>query len=341
MQCYSPRTVGFLSDGKTLCWSPKNYSKEYSTFQLPCGKCIACRLTYAQEVSIRCVHESQMYQNNSFVTLTYSEENLSSEKLVYKDFQDFSKRLRSKVLSEYLDTIYPGEKEKTQKNLWAQLPKEERNKHNELIKIPILVTGEYGDIGKRPHFHALLFNWRPNDLVHKYCNFRGDKVSSSKILDDLWGKGITELGDVTLQSANYCARYALKKLMHGPDGSHNYQPISKRSSRHAIGASWIKKYYPDVFNHGHVVLPDGKTAGIPRFYQLWFKKNHPELWLKYITDVKINQTKEASAKDHDEKIAQLKANFKRSGLKGLQISRNLARKKILEQKSEKLRTQKL
>jgi len=141
VRCTSPRTVGFLPDGKTISWSPKNYSKEYAPFQLPCSKCIECRLEYARQWAIRCVHEAKMHEDNSFITLTYSNNNLKSDKLIYKDYQDFMKRLRSS------------------------------NPHKE---IGMFVTGEYGEKTKRPHWHALLFNYRPDDLIYKYSNERGD-----------------------------------------------------------------------------------------------------------------------------------------------------------------------
>lgn len=267
MRCTSPRTVGFRSDGKTICWSKNQYSKEYATFQLPCGKCIECRLDYARQWAVRCVHEAQMHESNAFITLTYSDENLRSTKLIYQDFQNFMKRLR-----------------KTQSE-----------------PIGCFVTGEYGELNKRPHWHALLFNWRPpktvrgpggertRDVSLKYTSPRGDKVYTSETLTKTWGQGSAEFGAVTLHSANYCARYAAKKLTHGKDGEHEYEPISKKSSKHAIGKKWIEKYWPDVFNYGELVLPDGKTCSIPRYYEKWFKENHPEKWACYVTTAKLKK----------------------------------------------------
>ena len=196
MRCTSPRTVGFQADGKTLCWSKNNYSKEYATFQLPCGKCIECRLSYAREWAIRCIHEAQMHEENCFVTLTYSQENLKSPFLQYRDFQLFMKKLRF---------AYPNK------------------------KIGVFVTGEYGEKTKRPHWHAIIFNYRPSDAIKKYTTDRGDTVYSSESLSKIWDHGIAEFGSVTLESAGYCARYAAKKLVHGADEDHDFQPISKKS----------------------------------------------------------------------------------------------------------------
>lgn len=304
MRCTSPKTVGFKSDGKTLCWSPKNYSKEFQTFQLPCGKCISCRLEYARQWAQRCVHEASMFENNSFITLTYSEENLTSDKLIYKDFQDFMKRLRSK------------------------------NPH---LEIGVFVTGEYGDQRKRPHWHALLFNYRPHDLTLKYTSDRGDKVYKSEELASLWPHGASELGQVTFESAGYCARYAAKKLVHGNDQDHDYQPISKKSSKHAIGKRWLEKHWQDVFNHGYIINADGVKSGVPRYYEKWLKKEHPSHWRRYRTKTKEELLQKLILTEEEIKSDEFQINWERlSQGKPFQISRNETRNQILKKKFDEL-----
>lgn len=339
MRCTSLKTVGFLADGKTLCWSQKKYSKEYATFQLPCGKCLSCRLENARQTAIRCVHEAQMYPDNSFITLTYDDQNLKSPKLNYSDFQNFMKKLRDYRFNGLLERLYPGVTQEYQRELFRQLPKESRKTHLSDIATPFLGVGEYGDQGKRPHFHALLFNWRPDDGVLKYTNERGDKIYSSDTLSKIWGMGFTELGSITFESAGYCARYASKKLVHGKDGSHQYDPISKRSTKHAIGKKFVEKFYKDLFNYGECKIQksDGSiiTCGIPRYYEKWFQKNHPEEWKYYVTHTKQKLVRAAREKEekltHEEKIT----NLKRSALKGLLMKPVVKRSEVLRKKLEK------
>lgn len=269
MRCLKPRKVGFKSDGKTIAWTHKKCDKEYAQFALPCGKCIECRLEYARQWAVRCVHEAKMHEENSFITLTY-DSSLKDTKLNYKDFQDFAKKLRESI----------------HRNTRKGEPEYEKN------RISYFVTGEYGDRNKRPHWHAIIFNWRPADCLLKYVNERGDRVYSSKTLDKLWSNGITEVGSVTFESAGYVARYAAKKLVHGADQSHEYQPISKKSSHRAIGRSWLEKYYKDAFGNGEIILFNPITkavhkCGIPRYYEKWFKKHKPEEWLCYIDRLKL------------------------------------------------------
>jgi len=97
--------------------------------------------------------------------LTYNEENLGDNKLDYKEFQGFIHRLRDKIFRDYIEKRFG-------KTYWSGLSKSEKKQFrednkNELekIRISVFVTGEYGDKGKRKHWHALIFNWRPSDAV--------------------------------------------------------------------------------------------------------------------------------------------------------------------------------
>lgn len=266
MRCTSPRTVSFEADGTTIAWSKKKHSKQYDAFQLPCGKCLECRLEYARQWAVRCVHEAQMHEKNCFITLTYDDEHLKSPKLRYEDFQLFMKRLR-----------------KTQND-----------------PIGMFVTGEYGEQRKRPHWHAILFNYRPTDARFHRTTETGDQCYTSENLGKIWGKGHCEIGEVTFESAGYCARYAAKKLVHGKDQDHDYHPISKKSSKHAIGKKWLEKFWPDVFNYGRLVLKDGTITSIPRYYEKWFKENSTdEQWRAYL-DVKNKKCEHARLRNEKE-----------------------------------------
>lgn len=331
MRCTHPRTVGFKTDGKTIAWSPKDYSKEFATFLLPCGQCIECRLDYARQWAVRCMHEAQMYgDNNSFITLTYSDENLLSDQLQYSDFQLFAKRLRKKIFTDFI--------KKFGVQNWNLLTKEEKDVQLSRISIGYFVTGEYGDKTKRPHWHAIIFNYRPSDSTYKYTSDRGDQVFTSEELTKLWGLGNAEFGSVTFESAGYCARYAAKKLIHGMDGDHDYEPISKKSSRQAIGKKWLEKYWPDVFNYGHAILPDGQTCSVPRYYEKWFQKNYPEKWRDYVTRTKQKKFDDALERASREKERDDRALGERV-LRGNYvpgITRNQAKAEITKSKFKRL-----
>jgi len=260
--CTSPRNASYNSDG-SINFSKKHYNKELVPFQLPCGKCAECLLERARQWSIRCLHEARSHENNCFITLTYADEKLPPDnKLRYLDFQLFMKRLRKKYGPE----------------------------------IGFFMCGEYGDQTHRPHYHACLFglDFEDKKLVRK--NDHGDDVWNSEKLTEIWTHGHTEIGSVTQKSAGYVARYILKKQ------GHEQKCFQKMSVKNAIGKKWIERHWKDVFVHarGSIILSDGSSSKIPRYYEKWFRENKEEEWLCYIEKIKIVNTKRLEKKAKEE-----------------------------------------
>lgn len=209
-----------------------------------CGKCMDCRLSYAREWAIRCVHEASLYgDKNAFVTLTYNDEHLPHDHgLHYRDFQLFMHKLRKSA---------PG-------------------------RGRFVMCGEYGEQFGRPHFHAILFNCSFEDGV--FYKMSGDlKLFTSGELDRLWGNGFCSFGAVTVDSAGYVARYTTKKIT-GPAAGAAYQwlspdgevfdreaPFLHSSLKPGIGYGWFERYHSDVFPCDYLVH-DGKKFPVPRYY---------------------------------------------------------------------------
>ena len=128
------------------------------------------------------------------------------------------------------------------------------------------------------------------------------------MLSDIWAKGFVTVGDVTYESAAYVARYVLKKWSVDELSDEDLYREMKRydeakksggyktsprdvalsnvraqaydgrlpeyvsmSRRPGIGDSWFKEFSSDVFPHGFVVLPSGKTCKPPKFYDSRFE----------------------------------------------------------------------
>jgi len=311
MQCIKPLKSGFDRTGD-LTYSSKTLSNELVSFEFRCRKCLACRLNIAREKAVRCVHEASQHENNIFLTLTYDDPHLGDGRLNYLDFQLFMKRLRDSVQRNITD---PELKQK--------------------FAISYMVTGEYGDKTKRPHWHAIIFNYRPSDDKKKYTTDDNQQVYSSEDLNSLWGKGQTEFGSVTLESAGYVARYAAKKLSHGKDQDHNYHPIHKTSSQNAIGKTWIEKYYKQTFDNGFIIL-GGKKASIPRYYIDWLKKYHFDEYIKFITGIRketIKLVEETNRRDEIEHLTNI-ANY--AGNCGYPLKKPGVKHTILKQKFKQL-----
>lgn len=247
-----------------------------------------------------------MYENNIFLTLTYDEEHLESPWLNYEHYQTFIKDLRDRVGYEPED------------------------------RISYMVTGEYGEKYKRPHWHAIIFNYAPTDAKHKYTTERQERVFTSDLLTKLWGRGAIEYGDVTLDSAGYVARYAAKKLVHGDDQSHPFHPIHKTSKGRAIGRCWIERNYKHTFLHGFVVLPDGKEAPIPRYYTDWLKKYKPEEYYRYVTQVLPRIAEKAEAIARQEELEYLSEVLSLRQGAPQPLTRSRVKQTILESKFKQL-----
>lgn len=303
MRCISPIKAGFNSDGD-LTFSNRKRSKELEAFEFECRKCLPCRLNTAREKAVRCYHESQMHEENIFLTLTYDHKNLTSERLQYEDWQTFIRSLRDHVRYRKGKTT-----------------------------IPTFHTGEYGDETKRPHWHAIIFNYRPDDQIPLRKTELGEQIYTSETLTELWGKGKIEYGSCTIDSANYVARYAAKKLIHGKDQDHDFHPIHKTSSKHAIGKKWIEKYWQQTFLHGYVRLPNGTQTRIPRYYVDWLKKHHPLEWEHYVTEVRPKIQKQAEIQARKEELIFLSNLWTWNGMPKLYpLPRNKINLTILENK---------
>lgn len=315
MQCINPLKASHGKEGG-ITFSPRKANKELAGFELECRKCLPCRLNNAREKAIRAVHEAQMHKENIFLTLTYNEESLKSPRLQYLDFQLFMKSLRELHTRNVTD---------------PELKKQ--------MSISYMVTGEYGDKNKRPHWHALIFNYRPRDEKYKYTTDLNHRVYTSEILSSLWGKGTIEYGEITLESAGYVARYGAKKLVHGQDQDHDYHPIHKTSSRNAIGKKWIEKNWKRTFEQGNVIIQSDENyipAKIPRYYVDWLKKNQPNEWRTYVTEVRLSLQEKAQTKKRNEELDYLSELLNQKGGDPRPISRTKVMMTILNQKYKKL-----
>ena len=274
MPCYYP-IDGFKSrepneNGRYPVVFTRREGQQDNPVKIPCGRCIGCRLERARQWALRCVHESQSWDDNCFITLTYDEDNLPHDQSVStQEWQTFMKRLRQ--------SIYPK-------------------------KVRYYAVGEYGKdqdpsttrtIG-RPHYHAILFN-------HDFD--RGEEVAKdlfqSSELDELWGKGFASVGTMTFGSACYVARYCTKKIT-GEESEEHYQvtdpytgevtnlrpEFSVMSRRPGIGKIWFDKYWRDC-RKGYLTH-DGQKIAIPKYYEKELEKIDQEAFEKNKERKRIN-----------------------------------------------------
>ena len=87
MACYKPlrawRAIGGNEktvNGKAVIYWQYNKLQEHAVaseeLEIPCGRCIGCKLDYSRQWANRCSLEATQWQNNYFITLTYANEYL-------------------------------------------------------------------------------------------------------------------------------------------------------------------------------------------------------------------------------------------------------------------------
>lgn len=101
MPCYHPVQAYYgqkQANGKREIVFSSAQAQSCLDLKLPCNTCVGCRLDRARQWAMRCMDEASLYQDNSFITLTFNDENLPKfRSLDLSLFQKFMKRLRKEV----------------------------------------------------------------------------------------------------------------------------------------------------------------------------------------------------------------------------------------------------
>ena len=270
MSCYHP-LLYIQSDclsldtgkpvGKIIPWiPPENRITEdhYRYIEVPCGKCIGCRLDYARTWATRMSLEASLYPPEEvfFITLTYDDAHLPivakngtvSSTLVKRDVQLFMKSLR--------EAIYPN-------------------------RIRFFASGEYGDKTNRPHYHLIIFGLKLDDLSF-YKKSQNFIYYNSPFIERIWSKGFVVVTLANYQTMNYTARYVVKKLRGADSSIYSLSgimpPFALMSNRPGIGAG---AYDPSYFDKSCIILPGGKSASIPRYFKKIFERLDPAAYSNY------------------------------------------------------------
>ena len=291
MTCFGPidayRPKRFLANGdpnpdRRLVFR-KDKGETGIRIRIPCGQCAGCRLETSRQWAMRCMHEKQMHNASSFLTLTYSDARLpEGGSLSMDDYQKFMKRLRWKF----------GD------------------------GIRFCGCGEYGDTTRRAHYHILLLNIDFNDRVYHKMSPSGAPLFTSKVLDDLWSDDLGNLGhaligNVDFDSCAYVARYVMKKIdnwdtvksgLYCPvTGLVREAPFLTMSRRPGLGSSWFDKYGIHAYKFDSIIM-NGMEVRPPRFYDGKYEKINPEGLVR----LKIARRRKAAIYKSDNTVRRLR-----------------------------------
>jgi hypothetical protein len=255
----------------------------------PCGGCIGCRLDKASEWAARIYHESTLHEKSCFITLTYRDADLPKDRSISKDtLQKFFKRLRKAI-------AYKGNMPKYDKAMRIQFyRKKSHPKYGEPKVAPVYRTikyyacGEYGDRLGRPHYHAVIlgYDFADKEIIHKanvkhwknkFKTGTDNDLYKSQFLEEIWPYGFNTIGEVTMHSAGYVARYTMKKIYGDlADDHYNGKTPEFALMSKGIGKQWIKRFRTDCYPKDYVTYK-GKKIKIPRYYDNITEQTNPKL----------------------------------------------------------------
>lgn len=204
---------------------------------VPCGKCMACRISRTTEWTTRIMHEMDNHESSIFVTLTYADEALPVSGNLSKDeLQRFFKRLRKRL---------------------------------EPRKVKYYACGEYGSQTKRPHYHAIIFGL---SIVEHETEVRHNPDGKKYIaclsgpLVDAWKLGFVSVGTVTYDSARYTAKYIQKQLSgeQAVYGEKIIQPFQLVSN--GLGKDYAMRNKAQLSENLYTTH-NGVKVGLPKYYQ--------------------------------------------------------------------------
>jgi hypothetical protein len=253
-------------DGTTLSFKPLNGVGNNifgsKRINLPCNKCIGCRLRYAKEWAIRCMHEAHVNvsKENCFITLTYNNDHLPKDgSLNKRTLQLFMKRLRKQTKKE----------------------------------LRFFACGEYGEKLGRPHYHLLifgydfpdrkLFNENKNPDWNLYTSKLLTEVDDNgNIIGGVWPYGYSTIGNCSFESASYTARYVTKKI-NGEKAKEHYNGklpefalMSRGNGKNTkgLGSKWFDIFGELAIRQGFV-YSRGYKQPIPKYYYKLLADKYP------------------------------------------------------------------
>lgn len=310
MTCSNPKYIYIRShypiDGNKTEENLKRLNKPsmewhdgWTQVQVPCGHCLGCRLDHANEWATRAACEMKLWKKNCFITFTYNNE------------QENGKPKNLPISKRGLMTLKRDDRVK----FWKRFRKHETgnetwiNPYNGKEENPIrfLECGEYGPKGGRPHYHACIFNYWPDDAKFWKFDKRGHKLYKSKKIQKIWGKGFCTIEECNYKTACYVARYVQKKAGIEPIKREKYtveevdkktgeiklktkykkietpeeQEFINMSRMPGIGRAYFEKKFEEIRRNYGIMIKVGsevKLKKIPRYFKkLWEKSN----WLDY------------------------------------------------------------
>lgn len=212
---------------------------------VPCGKCIVCKRNKAAEWALRLKHELEYNPTACFLTLTYNDENIPYQYVTFE-----GKEKIKTVHETVLPTLNKYDVQLFMKRLRKEIG----------VKIKYFMCGEYGKKTERPHYHCILFGWKPKKLSLLSRQTDRDLYTSDE-LNVIWGKGVVQVGSAEENSIYYTTGYVIKK-MHKTNLDGRLPEYIQASQ--ALGLKYAEDHKEIIYSGR--LLKDGNKTAIPKYY---------------------------------------------------------------------------
>lgn len=231
--------------------------------EIPCGKCLGCKIDKAKEWAVRCVLEAKQWECNEMLTLTYDQEHVP--KAINEETGEVVETLKPEDVDTFLDSLRTHWRRNYQ---WEGIRKFE--------------AGEYGTKRERPHYHILLFNFKVFDKKLGWINKKGNPQYVSDEITKLWGKGLCTLEPVNYETCEYVARYLLKKQKADDEVYEGrVREYTKQSTRPGIGKLFFENRKEDIYETQKIWIPTQKKVKQvrpPKYFDNLLKQQDEETY---------------------------------------------------------------
>lgn len=262
---FGTKKLGITTDDIDTCYITDKITGDLIPiyYAVPCNKCTLCRDKAARDWSTRAMCESQVSNGYPlFVTLTYNNWSKPIEGVDKRHAQLFMKRLRMYV------NRYMGKD----------------------VNLRFFLCAEYGSKTKRPHYHALIWNFPLLDSLKRTLSIfekSWSYVISRKNLvhvpheyvffDEKANRYRAQFGFVHLQMAQgghvkYCMKY-MRKDAKIPKGMNPVFFLASR--RRGIGYGYLEQHMDEYLSHPEISDVSFKdkwscaqyTAALPSYFK--------------------------------------------------------------------------
>lgn len=263
--------------GKQLKYEDLMYNPR--VMLIPCGQCIGCRIRQREDWTTRIELEARDYPKDEvwFITLTYDDDHVPG--MIVKT---------GEIMRKVQYTWKPGEKRPSsvQILLYEDIQKFlKRLRKAYRGKLRYFVAGEYGEQTARPHYHMILYGWKPTDLENLY-KIHHNGYYNSKWLANLWSMGQIQIAQAVPETYRYVAGYVTKKMyeIDGKKANSYYEmgqtkPFACMSLKPGLGDHYYQEHKEEIWRQGYIQCTNGKQAQIPRYYEKQMEAENPQrLW---------------------------------------------------------------